>query len=262
MSRERERENEIPPSVPSERIEWYFIMKRTLSSNRLPCGRNADVGVSIRQMETVRIAVVDREPQGPRYFAAYTLQRLFSPSLPLFLPLLPSRFSSLQSWTFSPQWIKYVTPVTSGTKLGIEIEDNSTTLHGYRDSKGSWQGNGPDVTLFEPPLRFIVEYVWRNYPKILFLENFKRIECNLYTPESLPAVYIYIDTYRSGHVHFHKAERHKGHLARRRWSTHEFLTSWKKSFLERTGDWKPIHSRRAQSWSRGKWEKLESISRG
>lgn len=139
--------------------------------------------MSIRQMETVRIAVVDRESQGPRYFAAYTLQRLFFFSL----PLLPPRFSKvLESWTFSPQWIKYVTPVTSGTRLGIEIEDNSTTLHEYRDPKGSWQGNGPDVTLFEPPSRGLSLNTYDEIiRKFFFSKISNELECSLYTPESL-----------------------------------------------------------------------------
>lgn len=104
---------------------------------------------------------------------------------------------------------------------------------------------------------FIVEYVWLDYPKILgkSLEKFRSelVECsNLYTPESFyrchSRLYLYI---RSGHVHFHKAERYKGHLATEMKYTQVSNVNMKETFLERTGDWKPIHSRRAQSWSRG-----------
>lgn len=77
-----------------------------------------------------------------------------------------------------------------------------------------WKGNGPDVTLFEPSLRGLSLNTYDEIiRKFFFLsENFKRVGVQfIYTWifVSLPTVYIYI----YDHVHFHKAERHKGHLA-------------------------------------------------
>lgn len=78
-----------------------------------------------------------------------------------------------------------------------------------------WKGNGPDVTLFEPSLRGLSLNTYDEIiRKFFFWKISSELECNLYTPESLYRCQPFISIYTiTGHVHFHKAERHKGHLA-------------------------------------------------